>query len=122
MKGTELLEIYPKAADAVKEFYYRKMVDSLSEDSDIPQDFKEMIKSQQFDSEYVATFIDSNPRFLFDIFDSNSIYIQITVDIENNCFRWSLDGGHVESNDYELRVLAEKAAIESAFKMLNEKL
>ena len=42
-----------------------------------------MLKQQSFDNEYVATFIDSNPRFLFDVFDDNEIYIQITVDLEN---------------------------------------
>jgi hypothetical protein len=122
MTGAELLETYPKAADAIKEFYYGKMIESLSEDSDIPQDFKEMVKSQQFDSEYVATFIDNNPRFLFDIFDANQIYIQISVDIENNCFRWSFDGGHVESNDYASRKEAEASVVEEAFKILNDKL
>lgn len=122
MTGLELLETYPKAAIAIKEFYYGKMVESLTEDSDIPQDFKDMIKTQQFDSEYVATFIDNNPRFLFDIFDSNSIYIQITVDMENTCFRWSFDGGHVESNDYASRKEAEAEAVEKAFQILNDKL
>ena len=122
MTGLELLEAYPKAAVAIKEFYYGKMIDSLSEDSDIPQDFKDMIKAQQFDSEYIATFIDNNPRFLFDIFDANNIFIQITVDIENNCFRWSFDGGKVESNDYTSRKEAEVSAVEQAFEILNEKL
>jgi hypothetical protein len=122
MKAIELLETYPKTADVIKEFYNKKMIDSLEGDGDVPEDFKEMIRSQSFDSEYVAPFIDNNPRFLFDVFDVNDIYIQISVDLENNCFRYSFDGGKVESNDYESRTLAEKAAIESAFQMLNDKL
>ena len=122
MTGAELLETYPKAAVAIKEFYYGKMIDSLEEDNDIPQEFKDMVQAQQFDSEYVATFIDTNPRFLFDIFDANNVFIQISTDIENNCFRWSLDGGHVESNDYTSRKEAEASAVEEAFKILNEKL
>ena len=88
----------------------------------VSEEFKDMLKQQSFDNEYVASFIDSNPRFLFDIFDANDIYIQISVDLENKCFRWSLDGGHVESNDYAFRKEAETAAIESAFQILNEKL
>ena len=122
MTGAELLETYPKAAAAIKEFYYGKMIESLQEDNDIPQEFKDMVKAQQFDSEYVATFIDTNPRFLFDIFDANNILIQISIDIENNCFRWSFDGGRVESNDYTSRKEAEASAVEEAFKILNEKL
>ncbi len=122
MTGLELLEKFPKAADVIKEFYNNKMINSLEEDGNIPQDFKEMVRAQSFDSEYVAPFIDNNPRFLFDVFDSNNIYIQISVDLENNCFRYSFDGGKVESNDYELRIDAEKAAIEKAFEILNDKL
>ncbi len=122
MTGLELLEKFPKAADVIKEFYNNKMINSLEEDGNIPQDFKEMVRAQSFDSEYVAPFIDNNPRFLFDVFDSNNIYIQISVDLENNCFRYSFDGGKVESNDYELRTDAEKVAIEAAFQILNDKL
>jgi len=122
MKAIELLETYPKAATVIKEFYYEKMINSLQEDNDIPQEFKDMIKAQQFDSEYIATFIDNNPRFLFDIFDANDVYIQITVDLENNCFRYSFDGGQVESNDFLTRIAAETRSIEAAFEILNEKL
>ena len=41
MKAIDLLEKFPKAADAIKEFYYGKMIESMSEDSSIPDDFKE---------------------------------------------------------------------------------
>jgi hypothetical protein len=122
MKAIELLETYPKAATVIKEFYYGKMINSLQEDNDIPQEFKDMVKAQQFDSEYIATFIDNNPRFLFDIFDANDVYIQITVDLENNCFRYSFDGGQVESNNFLTRIAAETRSIEAAFEILNEKL
>jgi len=124
MTGTELLEAYPKAAVAIKEFYYGKMIESLSEDSDIPQDFKEMVKSQQFDSEYVATFIDNNPRFLFDIFDENGIYINVTA-FPNRLFIYSLVGEVAEVGSTETsntRKEAEKLAIEQAFEILNNKL
>ena len=124
MTGLELLEAYPKAAVAIKEFYYGKMVDSLSEDSDIPQDFKDMVKAQQFDSEYVATFIDNNPRFLFDIFDENNIYINVTA-FPNRLFIYSLVGEVAEVGSTETsntRKEAEKLAIEQAFEILNNKL
>lgn len=124
MTGLELLEAYPKAAVAIKEFYYGKMVDSLSEDSDIPQDFKDMVKAQQFDSEYVATFIDSNPRFLFDIFDTHDIYINVTA-FSNGLFIYSLIGEVAEVGSTETsntRIEAEKQAIEQAFEILNNKL
>jgi hypothetical protein len=125
MTGAELLETYPKAAAAIKEFYYGKMIESLEEDNDIPQEFKDMVQAQQFDSEYVATFINTNPRFLFDIFDENGIYITTPVAASDGYFRWEI---HSEAEVYETseylnnRKMAEAAAIEQAFKILNEKL
>ena len=123
MKGIELLETYPKAAGVIKEFYNNKLIDSMSDSSErVSEEFKEMLKQQSFDNEYVATFIDSNPRFLFDVFDAHEVYIQITVDLENNCFRYSFDGGRVESNDFLTRIAAETRSIETAFEILNNKL
>ena len=122
MKGIELLETYPKAAGVIKEFYNNKLIDSMNDSSErVSEEFKEMLKQQSFDNEYVATFIDSNPRFLFDVFDINEIYIQITVDLENKCFRYSFDG-LIESNDYLTRKEAEARSIETAFEILNNKL
>jgi hypothetical protein len=124
MTGAELLETYPKAAAAIKEFYYGKMIESLEEDNDIPQEFKDMVQAQQFDSEYVATFIDTNPRFLFDILDDNKIYINITA-FTNGSFIYSILGNKPEVGSTETsntRKEAEKLAIEEAFKILNEKL
>jgi len=122
MKGLELLETYPKAAKVITEFYNNKLIDSMSTSTeDVSEEFKEMLKQQSFDNQYVATFIDSNPRFLFDVFDVNEIYIQITVDLENKCFRYSFDG-LIESNDYLTRKEAEARSIETAFEILNNKL
>ena len=121
MKAVELLEKYPEAAKVVNEFYRSKMMNSMETD-DVPDEFKEMLKEQSFDNEYIATFVDANPRMLFDVFDSNEIYIQITVDLENNCFRYSFDGGRVESNDFLTRIAAETRSIETAFEILNDKL
>jgi hypothetical protein len=127
MTGEELLETYPKAAVAIKEFYYGKMIDSLQEDNDIPEEFKDMVKAQQFDSEYVATFIDTNPRFLFDIFDANELHIEILVMYSDrpSIFTYTVIEGdliHTQPTKYNSRIDAEKVAIETAFKILNDKL
>ena len=123
MKAIELLETYPKAATVIKEFYYGKMINSLQEDNDIPQEFKDMVKAQQFDSEYVATFIDTNPRFLFDIFDANGVYIEITILIDTNPrFMYHVNGEVNVEPFYTSRKEAEAVAVEKAFEILNEKL
>ena len=122
MKAIELLETYPKTADVIKEFYNKKMIDSLEGDGDIPEDFKEMIRSQSFDSEYVAPFIDNNPRFLFDVFDQHELYIGIIPTYTNDgvVFQYTLTT--LISGEQPTRIEAEKVVIELAFKMLNDKL
>ena len=126
MKAVELLETYPRAAEVINEFYHTKMIESM-DTTDVPNDFKEMLKQQEFDNEYVAKFIDANPRILFDVFDSNSVYIEILVDLtkDDALFSYVIDGdmmGNVEGVLYNSRIEAEKVAIEKAFQLLNDKL
>jgi hypothetical protein len=117
----ELFEKYPKTADAIVKSYSETFVKSL-ENTNTPEEFKEFARQQQIDHEYVMDFIEGNPRGTFDFFDENKVYIQISVDVENKCFRYTFDGGKVESNDYDTRKEAEAAAVEKAFEILNEKL
>jgi hypothetical protein len=126
MKAIELLETYPRAAEVINEFYRSKMIESM-DTADVPDDFKEMLKQQEFDNEYVAKFIDANPRILFDVFDSNGVYIEILVDLtkDDALFSYVIDGdmmGNVEGILYNSRIEAEKVAIEKAFQLLNDKL
>lgn len=121
MTVQELFEKYPKAADAIVKSYSESFMKSL-ENTNTPEEFKEFARQQQIDHEYVMDFIEGSPRGTFDFFDENKVYIQISVDVENKCFRYSFDGGKVESNDYDTRKEAEAAAVEKAFEILNEKL
>jgi hypothetical protein len=126
MKAVELLETYPRAAEVINEFYRSKMIESM-DTADVPDDFKEMLKQQEFDNEYVAKFIDANPRILFDVFDSNGVYIEILVDLtkDDALFSYVIDGdmmSNVEGILYNSRIEAEKVAIEKAFQLLNDKL
>jgi hypothetical protein len=121
MNSKELLETYPKAAEVVRKHFMDKLLESLN-DADLPDDFKEFARQQEIDNDKIASLIDSQPRGLFDVFDNSDIFIQISVDLENKCFRYSFDGGKVESNDYTSRKEAESASIEAAFEILNEKL
>jgi hypothetical protein len=126
MKAVELLEKYPEAAKVINEFYRNRMMNSMETD-DIPDEFKEMLKQQSFDNEYIATFVDASPRMLFDMFDANNVYIEILVDLtkDNALFNYIIDGdvmGNVEATLYNSRIEAEKVAIEKAFEILNDKL
>jgi hypothetical protein len=117
MKAVELLDKYPEAAKVINEFYHSRMMNSMETD-DVPDEFKEMLKEQSFDNEYIATFVDASPRMLFDVFDANEVYIQINVPN----FSYSIDAGDVISGTWETRKEAEAAAIEQAFEILNNKL
>lgn len=121
MQAQELLETYDKAAVVVKQFYLSHMLESLNDDN-LPENFKDFVREQGIDNDTVAVMITASPRTFFDIFDNHKIYVQISVDLENNCFRYSFDGGRVESNDYTSRREAELEAVKVAFEMLNDKL
>jgi hypothetical protein len=124
MKGLELLETYPKAAKVIAEFYNNKLIDSMSTSTeDVSEEFKEMLKQQSFDNEYVATFIDSNPRFLFDIFDANHVYIEINVLTDTTLrFVYRINDEVNLKQFYTSRKEAEAVAVEKAFQILNDKL
>ena len=126
MKAVELLETYPRAAEVINEFYHTKMIESM-DTSDVSQEYKDLLKEQEFDNEYVATFINANPRMLFDVFDSNAVYIEILVDTTTNEPEFTynvIDGDTMYTcpGKYNYRIEAEKVAVEKAFQLLNDKL
>ena len=126
MKAVELLEKYPEAAKVIHEFYRNRMMNSMETD-DVPDEFKEMLKEQSFDNEYIATFIDASPRMLFDVFDSHELHIEILVMYSDrpSIFTYTVVEGdlvHTEPTKYDSRIEAEKVAIEKAFEILNDKL
>ena len=126
MTGKELLEAYPKAAETVVKYYSEQFIKSI-EAGDVSDEIKEYAKGQTIDLEYVATFMDINPRGLFDVFDSNGVYIEILVDLtkDDALFSYVIDGNimsNVEGVLYNSRIEAEKVAIEKAFELLNDKL
>ena len=105
MKAVELLETYPRAAEVINEFYHTKMIESM-DTSDVSQEYKDLLKEQEFDNEYVATFVDANPRMLFDVFDEHEIYINISAPK----FSYSIGTGGVISGTLKTRKEAEIAA------------
>jgi len=124
MRGKELLETYPKAAEVINEFYRTKMMDSMDA-SDVPDDFKDMLKQQEFDNEYVAKFIDANPRILFDVFDKHRILIHISIMDDGKEVTFSHHISKAVNSVYApciTRMEAERNAIEEAFEILNSKL
>lgn len=126
MTGLELLEKYPKASKIIAEFYHAKLIASMDTE-EVTEEFKEVLKQQSFDNEYFATFIDGNPRFLFDVFDANDINIIIHAYTEEppTEFGYSIPQEGDKSATmtiYQTRKEAEAVAVEKAFEILNNKL
>lgn len=122
MKGIELIEQYPKASEVVLEWYKNKMKDSLNI-STLSEDIKESFSDYIIGLDHISIMIDNNPRFLFDVFDENDIYVEILVDYKSNSakFSYTVVNDEMYSNPltYISRKEAELAAIEQAFKLLD---
>lgn len=116
----ELLQTYPEAAKVVKSYYLEIMLETLNDDS-LPEDFKEHVREMGIDDEKISRMLSGSPRSMFDVFDHNAIYINVTFDNEDRLFRYSVNG-EVDSINYVFRKAAEQAAVAEAFKLLNEKL
>ena len=119
MEMMELLETYPKTTIVVKQWLLEKMLENIR-DSDVPEDFKEKMMAQSIDNDKVSKILGSNPRALLDVFDDHKVFIQINVNTP--FFSYSINEGDIISGSWETRIGAEKAAIEQAFKMLNDKI
>jgi predicted metal-dependent phosphotriesterase family hydrolase len=116
----ELLQKYPEAAKVVKSYYLEVMLSTLNDDS-LPEDFKEHVREMGIDDDKISRILNGSPRSMFDVFDDNGIFINITFDHEHRVFRYSVEG-EVDSQDYLFRKSAEQEAIAEAFKILNERL
>lgn len=116
----EVLEQYPEAARVAREWYLDKMLSSL-DDSNLPEGFKDYVKSQDIDNETIAKMLEVSPRGFFDVFDNNGIFIQINAFVGTQSFIWNInDDGN--NKHYGSRKEAETDAVIKAFELLNEKL
>lgn len=118
MTGEELLTTYPKSTVVIKQWYLNKMLEGL-EDENLPEDFKEHVRQQDMSDETVGKLIDSHPRGLFDVFDDHKVYIDISC--LNDKFLWGINND-MNNAAYDSRIEADEAAVEQAFKILNDKI
>ncbi len=119
MKGLELLEKYPAAANVIKEWFLQSMIESFKDET-VPEEFKQFMLEQGIEDDKVGTLIDVNPRTLFDVFDENDVIIIIKYH-ENFGFTWAVEEAD-EQSFYKTRKEAELSAIEIAFDILENQL
>jgi hypothetical protein len=121
MTGEELLVKYPKTGKIVMDWFMQKMLESLK-DSDLPKEFKEFASEMGLGEEKVGKLIDSAPRALFEIFDTQKVYITISlskgVPVK---FHYSINED-MDKTFYLTRSEAEKIGVEKAFEILEMKL
>lgn len=118
----ETLEKYPEAAKVVNNYYLEIMLKSLNDDS-LPENFKEFVREMGVGNDKIAKIIEGSPRALFDVFDENQIYIEISV--SNDKFSYKIYPRDIKFLDvvwYDTRKEVEKIAILDAFKLLNDKI
>ena len=118
----ELLQKYPEAGKVVKSYYLDLMLSTINNEN-LPEDFKEHVRAQGIDNDKIATIVGSSPRNLFDVFDENGIFIEISV--SNNDFSYKIyprDQDFLDVSWYPYRKIAEELAVKEAFQLLNEKL
>ena len=120
MSGIELLQKYPLAANVIKAWVMEQMLESFKDES-VPQEFKDYMREQGVEDDKVAVMIDAQPRFLFDVFDTNDVIIQTLLhpDKTFTCIIGEENPSQVFS---KTRKEAEKAAINVAFETLDKKL
>lgn len=113
-----LLEKYPYTADVVRQWFMGKMIESFKDQS-VPAEFKEFMRQQGISNDRLSKILSDNPRVLFDVFDDNNLIINIIYTEQG--FTWDVDT--VKSVQYySSRRDAEGAAVERAFRILDEKL
>lgn len=124
MKGLELLDQNPKIAKLIANYYLDVMIESLNNES-LPEDFKEFIREQGMDNEKIAAIIDGNPRNLFEFFDEQEIYINVTryKASDGNVYSILDNNSTVKSSKvFNTRKEADLEGVTLAIKLLEEKL
>ena len=119
MKGLELLEKHPLAANIVRDWFMNQMLESFKDET-VPEGFKQYMLEQGIDNDKVGTLIDVNPRNLLDVFDENNIIIETSL-YPNGEFTIKI-GNEATTNSWKTRKESDLFAVEAAFEILENKL
>jgi hypothetical protein len=119
MKGIDLLQKHTASAVVIRAWFLEKMIESL-QTSDVPDDFKNMMRETGIEDDKLAIMIDANPRMLLDVFDDNDIIIENSL-YPDGTFTIKI-GNQATTQSWKTRKEAEAFAIEAAFEILENKL
>jgi hypothetical protein len=116
----ELLKNNPKAAEVMKDYYINLMIESAQ---DLPAHFKEFLQDKGLEMSNIADMIKTAPRNLFDVFDEQGIFINIST--TNNGKSYQCDVSQDlkgESQGANTRKEADLKGVTLAIEMLEKKL
>jgi hypothetical protein len=119
----EILNDYPLATEAIRDWFMKRMEQSLQEDN-VAEDFKNEILRRGIPDHTLAIMLDQSPRNFFDVLDENGIYVTINYEIKRDAKKiFTYQVNHVAFLNYEFenRVSCEKAAVIMALKTLDGK-
>jgi len=119
MKAIELLEGHPKAAELIRAWFIEKMIESMKDADNIPDEFKEFMREQGIDNEKLSIMIDAQPRSFFEVFDAKEIFINVFYVVGKFHAQISDNDAQIEAT---IRKDAEAGIIEHAFRILEERL
>jgi hypothetical protein len=127
MTGLEIIEKYPLSINIIKEWYKSNMLKALT-DKTISEEFAKYMVDQGIPNKLIIDTLENNPRMVFDIFDTNEVFIQININNEENSvyFQSKINDFvfniSFKSLKYGTRKEAEIVAIPEAFYILEQKL
>jgi hypothetical protein len=116
----ELLKENPKTAKLLHDYYINLMIESST---DLPAHFAEYIRDQGLEMSNIASMMETAPRNLFDVFDEQGIFINIST--TNNGKSYQCDVSQDlkgESQGADTRKEADLKGVTLAIEMLEKKL
>ena len=105
----------------LKTWLLELMLKTMNSDN-VPENIKEELIALSPVDITLTKIVDENPRALFDFFDEHNIYIEIRIDTEFTYVIHAPIGTNTVNETFETRLLAEKSAIQEAFKILETQL
>lgn len=119
----EVLDVYPTAADAAIVWFTKRMFTSLKKDDDVPDEVKEYVEQRGVTKEQLGVLLNLNPRMLFDFFDENEVFIEISLSLRKpTTFGYLINRNKYGGFIYVTRKDAEAIAVLKSFDILNAKL
>lgn len=122
MKTLEFLQEHPVATKIIKDHYVKMLEESLAENPNLPENFREFLHERGIDDNEIVAMIDGNPRVLVDVFDNNDVYACLDMQFVNGKPQFGINiDGVISEVKFDNRKDAEQYMITECIKFLETK-